>query len=311
MVRMAPGGSSPAKDVKIRPYQAEDYHVVLPMWQYGFLEMAAHIHAKAVKSPVMIVSAATVGAVAWAVGHPVVGAAFTAMGVLMYTPLGASVTNALLWQGIMAQTRQSMQPKHLLEEWRKPGVSAFWVAVDAASEAGSAEEDAARKAAAALPYSNVNGKGERILGCVGVKKYHTLHKERLAGVPLVEGEASVWRLSVHSDARGKGVGKQLMETAEAWAKEQGCTHVSLITGNPESQKFYRRIGYSTETLPRACTVLFGAPGAIDSTAAARPAAGDAKGAGEGQVPLGVWGQVKKLMLGRRLKDNNSIMVMQL
>ena len=98
-----------------------------------------------------------------------------------------------------------------------------------------------------------------MLGCVAIQKGHTLEKERLAGVPrLLSTEASVWKLSVAEEARKRGVARRLMSHVEDWARENGCTHVSLICGNPESQRFYRKIGYAGEAKERAERALYGA-----------------------------------------------------
>jgi hypothetical protein len=42
--------------------------------------------------------------------------------------------------------------------------------------------------------------------------------------------------------------------------QRGCTHVSLICGNPKSIAFYRSIGYRSEERSRAEQVLFGGAG---------------------------------------------------
>ena len=46
-------------------------------------------------------------------------------------------------------------------------------------------------------------------------------------------------------ARGIGLGKQLMDQAMTWSREQGCTHLYLETtdGLPESQTLYDKLGF--------------------------------------------------------------------
>jgi hypothetical protein len=51
-----------------------------------------------------------------------------------------------------------------------------------------------------------------------------------------------------------------MAAAEVWAAARGCTHISLVTGNAASQKFYCALGYGMEDEARARQVLFGASG---------------------------------------------------
>jgi ribosomal protein S18 acetylase RimI-like enzyme len=53
---------------------------------------------------------------------------------------------------------------------------------------------------------------------------------------------------VDEGIRGTGVGTKLMEAAESRAKERNCSYIMLITDTDreESQKFYKKLGYSTE-----------------------------------------------------------------
>ena len=71
-----------------------------------------------------------------------------------------------------------------------------------------------------------------------------------------------------------------MAAAEGFARRSGCRHVSLITGNEDSKKFYASIGYGIETEPRAREVLFG------------------------RGPLGVLGFVKARVLKARIGERN-------
>jgi GNAT superfamily N-acetyltransferase len=49
-------------------------------------------------------------------------------------------------------------------------------------------------------------------------------------------------LAVHPGHRSSGIGKALMDTARAWAKEHGATHFELDTGlaRTDAQRFYER-----------------------------------------------------------------------
>lgn len=251
-------------DVKVRPYEPRDYDIVVPMWQAGFHEMYPHAYRDVTSSPNWLLSCTAIGAALFALGARRWAALFTTFGGLVYTPVGEWLTSALLWQGVLAQTRGGMQRRHLDEEWRVAGHSAFFVAVD---------------------------RTERVVGCIGVKAFHTLHKERVQGVPPTPGEASVWRLSVAPGGRRLGVGRSLMAQAEGWARANACTHVSLLTGNPESQRFYAKLGYGVESEGRASRVLFGSGGA-----------GEARG---------VWASLKLHMLRRRLHSRGSILSREL
>lgn len=63
-----------------------------------------------------------------------------------------------------------------------------------------------------------------------------------------ELDAYVGELTVAADAEGHGVGRALMESAEAWARSRGRAHITLETGaeNSRAREFYQRLGYLTE-----------------------------------------------------------------
>jgi GNAT superfamily N-acetyltransferase len=216
----------------IRRYESRDYDAVVSLWQAGFAELAPHAWRKATSSAFpFLLFAVPASLAAWR-GRPYLAGSLLAAGAAFYTPAGLWLTQAIMWQAILLQTRQSMSREKLEGEWSEEGRGAFW----------TAEE------------------GGRVVGCVGVKAEHTLDKERAAGVPHVPGEASVWRLTVAPDARRTGTGQALMSTAEGWAAGHGAAHVSLLCGSPPSQAFYGRLGYGLETEARARAVLFGAAG---------------------------------------------------
>ncbi len=50
---------------------------------------------------------------------------------------------------------------------------------------------------------------------------------------------------VEEGARGRGVGKRLVEAAEEWAREQGCMEMASDTGihNELSQKLHEALGF--------------------------------------------------------------------
>jgi aminoglycoside 6'-N-acetyltransferase I len=51
---------------------------------------------------------------------------------------------------------------------------------------------------------------------------------------------------VRPDARHRGVGRRLMEAAELWARERGCTEMASDTevGNIASEEAHQRLGYT-------------------------------------------------------------------
>lgn len=65
----------------------------------------------------------------------------------------------------------------------------------------------------------------------------TLRPALYAGAPL----AWVEELMVREDLRGLGIGRQLMEGVEAWARDRGAVHLALATRRADD--FYTAIGY--------------------------------------------------------------------
>lgn len=68
--------------------------------------------------------------------------------------------------------------------------------------------------------------------------------ERLPGTPHLEA------LNVREDVRSRGVGTQLLATAEAAARARGCTRIGLAVGieNLRARALYTRLGYRESNL---------------------------------------------------------------
>lgn len=71
----------------------------------------------------------------------------------------------------------------------------------------------------------------------------------VAAIPYLEREGRWGRivaLVVSAEHRGQGVGRQLVEAAEAAARDLGCVRmeVSSARGRRESHPFYRSLGYA-------------------------------------------------------------------
>lgn len=54
-------------------------------------------------------------------------------------------------------------------------------------------------------------------------------------------------LAVSPEHRSEGIGGELLDAAESWARERGATHLELDTGlaREDAQRFYQRRGPST------------------------------------------------------------------
>jgi GNAT superfamily N-acetyltransferase len=70
-------------------------------------------------------------------------------------------------------------------------------------------------------------------------------------VPTLISDAALGRITalvVSNEVRGRGVGRQLVEEAEAFAREQGCERMELTSGDhrPGAHAFYVRLGYAVE-----------------------------------------------------------------
>ena len=65
-----------------------------------------------------------------------------------------------------------------------------------------------------------------------------------------EHEASLLSQYVTEPYRGRGLGRRLMTTAEAWAREQGLPRLALSVGvdSTIAQGLYRSLGYQVESL---------------------------------------------------------------
>lgn len=82
-------------------------------------------------------------------------------------------------------------------------------------------------------------KEEQVVGCIAYCCYEAL---------VVEAKSChINALVVAQDYRGLGIGKLLMANAEAYAAEQGCTIIDLITSNHRRKSgthaFYKSLGY--------------------------------------------------------------------
>jgi ribosomal protein S18 acetylase RimI-like enzyme len=105
---------------------------------------------------------------------------------------------------------------------------------------GKLKKELGRKLIAhAKPHAGVHGgkdiglevrdkKGRLIGGLVGLTYWGWLH---------------VFELWVHGTYRKKGLGRDLLQRAEALAKERGCQYVHLDTFSFQAPGFYKKLGF--------------------------------------------------------------------
>jgi GNAT superfamily N-acetyltransferase len=60
------------------------------------------------------------------------------------------------------------------------------------------------------------------------------------------GRADIEGLVVEDEYRGNGIGRLLVEAAEAWARRRNCTSMRLVSNvvRERAHEFYKRLGYS-------------------------------------------------------------------
>jgi ribosomal protein S18 acetylase RimI-like enzyme len=88
----------------------------------------------------------------------------------------------------------------------------------------------------------VAAEGTRVLGLVGVQKRFTILREGPIGriSPLV----------VDEQAQGRGVGRMLVQAAEALCRDRGCKLVEVTSNDrrAEAHAFYRHMGYERSSI---------------------------------------------------------------
>jgi GNAT superfamily N-acetyltransferase len=121
-----------------------------------------------------------------------------------------------------------------------------------------ADTDAVAGLLGELGHPDEAGVGERIAAWAGdVRSEVTVAEDDgvLIGLIAVTAQpgfhhaeplAVVVSLVVSSAARGSRVGRRLVDAAERFAREHGCTAMQLSSGlwRPEAHAFYRRLGFT-------------------------------------------------------------------
>jgi GNAT superfamily N-acetyltransferase len=78
-------------------------------------------------------------------------------------------------------------------------------------------------------------------GVVGLMSLH-----RLRGLHMSDPACYITALVTSASSRGQGVGRQLLEEAEAWARATGCNRITLTTAlhRHEAHAFYEANGFA-------------------------------------------------------------------
>ncbi|WP_293502104.1 GNAT family N-acetyltransferase [Roseateles sp.] len=90
----------------------------------------------------------------------------------------------------------------------------------------------------------------RLVGTVAVRGPKPAGEAYIVDPPpplyTTPGTAILSQLAVHPDCRGLGLGEQLMDAAEAWARGQGFAQLALDTAEPAAalRRRYERRGYT-------------------------------------------------------------------
>jgi len=85
--------------------------------------------------------------------------------------------------------------------------------------------------------------------CIGVVVVNQDQSSKYSGLPWRDRKgrpAVIHRLAVHPESQGKGIGKRLLQHAEALARSNGYTSIRLdaYSANMNAIRMYERAGYS-------------------------------------------------------------------
>jgi N-acetylglutamate synthase-like GNAT family acetyltransferase len=77
----------------------------------------------------------------------------------------------------------------------------------------------------------------RVVGCVSIHLFYSLHTS--------EPNAWLTAVVVDEDARGRGIGAEMVKRAEVWAIQNGALRISLTSAlhRTEAHEFYKAHGY--------------------------------------------------------------------
>lgn len=108
-------------------------------------------------------------------------------------------------------------------------------------------------------YDFNSDKTKRADGCLFSRIVRNETKEIIAGIAgwTWAGVCEITQLWVDKDARGLGIGKMLLESAETEARSKGCDMVLVKSYSFQAPHFYERYGYKIEHMlhdfPKDCS----------------------------------------------------------
>jgi ribosomal protein S18 acetylase RimI-like enzyme len=83
------------------------------------------------------------------------------------------------------------------------------------------------------------------VGLMALDQHSTEEYEEISWGAPANKALTIHRLAVHPDHQNEGIGKQLIEFAESYAKEKGMESIRLdaFNGNQNAVQFYSGLGY--------------------------------------------------------------------
>jgi GNAT superfamily N-acetyltransferase len=114
-------------------------------------------------------------------------------------------------------------------------------------EAAGVADRLARLADEGIPQL-VSVENDQVLGLCGLHEMTAIHRDAPVGRITI--------LAVAPEARGRGIGRQLVESAEDFFRQRGCKIVEITSNDrlSDAHSFYEHIGYQRTSKRFARTI---------------------------------------------------------